>query len=387
MCFNKFILCSIAVVFFTGVTAGMKGTGAGAPAQSTPMEASGSHAVSPREKRSTEQQVGKNETNDASHRIELLETRKTDLISRITRLEGRQVEAQGALVKLSEELAKDQPAAAQRLVSLYKYKYMGYALLLISVAENRSVSDAIRVAIRVYEEDYSLFSRVRRNLDETRRLEGIAPQLEKELSELRNKLARINGEISSLDTQRRENPPRSSQGERLSNPPDGAVAEGHQEPGSPTRADAASGQGEGLKPFSERRGFLPMPTDGEIIITYGGRTHGHSHGILYNRGIIIRASKGQPIAAVHDGSVVFADWLKEYGNLIIVSHGDHYYTLIAHLDEVFKKVGDRVEAGEVIAKVGNTGLAERPGLYFEIRHHGTPLDPMEWLAVHKSSRE
>jgi septal ring factor EnvC (AmiA/AmiB activator) len=77
--------------------------------------------------------------------------------------------------------------------------------------------------------------------------------------------------------------------------------------------------------------------------------------------------------------VIYADWFKGYSNMVIIDHGQHYYTLSAQLDEILKKTGDTVFAGEVIGTVGDTGTLTGPGLYFEIRHHGKPLDPVVWF--------
>jgi septal ring factor EnvC (AmiA/AmiB activator) len=77
--------------------------------------------------------------------------------------------------------------------------------------------------------------------------------------------------------------------------------------------------------------------------------------------------------------VLFADWLKGYGNLIIINHGNQYYSLYGHTEELFKQKGDPVEEREVIATVGETSSLNGPCLHFEIRHKGQPVDPMKWL--------
>ncbi len=77
--------------------------------------------------------------------------------------------------------------------------------------------------------------------------------------------------------------------------------------------------------------------------------------------------------------MLFADWFKGYGNMMIIDHGAHYYTVYAHVEEMFKSVGEQVRAGEVIATVGDTGSLEGPRLHFEVRHHGKPVDPAEWF--------
>ena len=82
---------------------------------------------------------------------------------------------------------------------------------------------------------------------------------------------------------------------------------------------------------------------------------------------------------MHAGRVVYADWFKGYGNMIILDHGQSYYTLSAHASRLAKQVDETVAAGETIAYVGETASLRGPRLYFEIRHHGTPQDPGKWL--------
>jgi septal ring factor EnvC (AmiA/AmiB activator) len=99
----------------------------------------------------------------------------------------------------------------------------------------------------------------------------------------------------------------------------------------------------------------------------------------FQKGIDIKAGKGQPVRAVRMGKVIFSGWFKGYGNMMIIDHGDHYHTLYAHAEELFKAKGEYVEAGEVIATVGDTGSMKGPGLHFEIRHHGKAVNPMKWI--------
>lgn len=134
------------------------------------------------------------------------------------------------------------------------------------------------------------------------------------------------------------------------------------------------------KPFDEYKGLLSWPVRGKILSFFGPHRDGKYNVTNFQRGINIRAERGEPIRAVADGYAVFANWFKGFGNMIIIDHGNHYYTVYAHLEEVFKVKGDRVEKGEVIATVGDSGSLEGPALHFEVRHHGEPLDPMEWIS-------
>jgi len=98
------------------------------------------------------------------------------------------------------------------------------------------------------------------------------------------------------------------------------------------------------------------------------------------RGVVLRAAEGTPVKVVAPGTVVYADWLRGFGNLIIVDHGQQYLTVYAYNQSLLKRVGDSVAAGDTIATVGATGGQVESGLYFEIRHRGAPVDPAQWLA-------
>ncbi|MEK0076689.1 MULTISPECIES: murein hydrolase activator EnvC family protein, partial [Bordetella] len=133
---------------------------------------------------------------------------------------------------------------------------------------------------------------------------------------------------------------------------------------------APVGGGNGL-----RRG-LPMPVRGTIQGRFGvDRPDG---GVW--RGLVLRTAEGTPVKVVAPGTVVYAEWLRGFGNLIIVDHGQQYLTVYAYNQSLLKRVGDRVAAGDTIATVGATGGQVESGLYFEIRHRGAPVDPAQWLA-------
>jgi septal ring factor EnvC (AmiA/AmiB activator) len=133
------------------------------------------------------------------------------------------------------------------------------------------------------------------------------------------------------------------------------------------------------KAFSSFKGLLKMPVKGKIICFFGRHTNSQSKTVNFKTGIDIKADRGEPIYSVYDGQILYSNWFKGYGNMIIIDHGNHFYTVYAHAEELFKAKGDYVEADEVIATVGDTGSMIGPKLYFEVRHHGRPVNPLEWL--------
>ncbi len=129
------------------------------------------------------------------------------------------------------------------------------------------------------------------------------------------------------------------------------------------------------KSFPQRRGHLPWPSQGPLRHRFGTS---RSRGSLRWQGVVIGAKTGQGVTAVHHGRVAFSDWLRGFGLLIIIDHGDGYMSLYGHNQSVLKETGDWVEAGETIATVGDSGGHAEAGLYFEIRRDGIPLNPSRW---------
>jgi septal ring factor EnvC (AmiA/AmiB activator) len=127
----------------------------------------------------------------------------------------------------------------------------------------------------------------------------------------------------------------------------------------------------GAEPFAQLRGRLTWPLKGSA--QSGTGETGDSHGVL------IAAAEGGEVRAISHGRVVFADWLRGYGLLLIVDHGDTYLSLYGCNETLLKDVGDWVDAGEVIATSGASGGRKTPGLYFELRHDGKPMDARAWL--------
>ena len=129
------------------------------------------------------------------------------------------------------------------------------------------------------------------------------------------------------------------------------------------------------QPFVSRKGKLKWPLKGRVAHSYGSPRSGE----LRWEGWLISAKAGAAINAVHNGRVVFSNYLRGFGLLIILDHGDGYMTLYAHNQELLKDTGDWVQSSETVARAGDTGGLSKPALYFEIRKQGKPADPKSWL--------
>ncbi|MFO8056036.1 MAG: peptidoglycan DD-metalloendopeptidase family protein [bacterium] len=143
--------------------------------------------------------------------------------------------------------------------------------------------------------------------------------------------------------------------------------------------DKASKLVEKAKGFASRRGSLCYPASGPIRVSFGKKVHPRFNTETMQNGVEIGASAGKPVKAVAPGVVRFAKWFRGYGNMVIVDHGNGFYTVYAHLADIRAGTGDEVKTGTVLGTVGDTGSMQGPSLYFEIRHHQDPVNPEDWL--------
>ena len=130
--------------------------------------------------------------------------------------------------------------------------------------------------------------------------------------------------------------------------------------------------------FGQLKGRLYLPVQGELRNRFGSPREGS--GVLW-KGLFIAAATGQEVKAIAAGRVVFADWLRGFGNLLILDHGNGYMSLYGNNESLYKQVGDAARSGETVAAVGNSGGNMDSGLYFEIRHQGKAFDPLAWVTL------
>ena len=133
------------------------------------------------------------------------------------------------------------------------------------------------------------------------------------------------------------------------------------------------------RPFASLRGQLDPPVAGEVLAGFGRVVDPEFRTETFRKGVDLAAAEGTPVRAVADGAVRFAGWFRGYGKIVILDHGEGYFTVSGHLAETKVALGERVAAGDPLGTVGETGSLSGPRLYFEIRRGGEPLDPAEWL--------
>ncbi len=135
--------------------------------------------------------------------------------------------------------------------------------------------------------------------------------------------------------------------------------------------------------FMAEKGKLPWPNGGEIVGTYGRNKHPKFDFFVFKKGMEIKPAEDDYIRSIYDGTVAYADWFKGYGLLVIIDHGESYYSLYAHASKLMVSVGDKVKQNQIVGEIGETGYSADQNLYFEIRHGGKAVDPAVWLSKKK----
>ncbi|NOY83211.1 MAG: peptidoglycan DD-metalloendopeptidase family protein [Nitrospirae bacterium] len=131
--------------------------------------------------------------------------------------------------------------------------------------------------------------------------------------------------------------------------------------------------------FSAARGKLRWPNDGKLVSRFGRQKHPRFNEMIYRKGIEITPGQGGEVRSIFGGEIVYADWFRGYGMMVMIDHGENYYSLYAHLAQLLVGVGDEVKKDHIVGEVGGTGLSDGSNLYFEIRHQGKPTNPVSWL--------
>ncbi|MFY9708437.1 MAG: peptidoglycan DD-metalloendopeptidase family protein [Desulfobacterales bacterium] len=295
-----------------------------------------------------------------------------------------QIRASRELYKqLVDSVDANEAYAAKRLAALYKLNRNGTIPVLASSGSIYEMVKRKKYLERILAND----EQVRQNLlEEKLRLKEILDQLDAQQAQKKSLKADIDTQIEKLSHNRTD---RSQVLARIRSEKSLQLAAIESMKAAAKTLDQtveklvaqpkpqnAAGQ---LDSFSNFKGLLKMPISGKIICFFGPQKDTKFNVSVFRSGIDIQAQKGAVIRAVFAGRVLFSDWFKGYGNMVIIDHGDGYYTVYAHLEELFKQKGYYVNTGEDIATVGDTASMDGPILHFEVRHHGKPLDPMEWI--------
>jgi septal ring factor EnvC (AmiA/AmiB activator) len=301
---------------------------------------------------------------------------------------------------VTEEANRKRAEIERRLSSLYKAGELGTLRMFFSAESFPQLSENIRYMRSILENDKRIFLEYNQKIEllktlkvdlerdalkKERIMTGIEQKkveiedekrkkaaylgkvrqdrksYEKSLKELQANAARLQTMISRLDALSRRK-----------------LSSRHEKPGAKLKPLAE------LPPvpdrgFGSQKGRMSLPVRGEILESYGRHKHPEFNSFTFSKGVSISAPSGSEIKAIYEGTVIFADYFKGFGNMIIVDHGGGYFTLYAHASRLAKKVGAEVARNETIGAVGDVDSSKGSMLYFEIRHQGKPVDPAGWV--------
>lgn len=291
--------------------------------------------------------------------ISQLESRQADLEKqageRASELAMQLVAAyrQGSQSRLKMLLNQDDPRRLSR--SLAYHGYLSRARLEAIEELRETVSALGRTREELAREAERLGELLAERKRETQRLEAATAQREEALSALDQRLASDRQQLADLER-------------------DAAELTQLLEQLADVLADVPADIE--IPPFPELRGKLDMPVAGEVLEAFGN----HRSGELQWTGWLIDAETGEEVRSIAHGRVAYADWLRGYGLLLIIDHGDEFMSLYAHNEALMRDVGDWVAPGDVVALAGRSGGVSEPALYFELRKAGRPVDPAGWVA-------
>ncbi|HTS54901.1 MAG TPA: peptidoglycan DD-metalloendopeptidase family protein [Burkholderiales bacterium] len=347
----------------------------------------------------TESEETKSEAADA---LRESERAISDANRRLFELAGKQRELQAALSRLEEQRSRTGDDADRQEALLAKLLYQQYLSgqpeplrLLVNRQDPNQIARQMHYLSYISRARTELIAALRRDESDLERLAAEAQAKSRELSHLqgdeadqkkqllrerRRHTAVLKQVSDQISRQRTEITHLKRNEDRLARLVDRLARElarqGTRE--GRVRNELLPEPPRGAGPFSGLKGRLRLPVTGELVNEFGSP---RADSGLSWKGLFIAASQGQEVQAVAAGRVVFADWLRGFGNLMILDHGGGYMSLYGNNEALFRQVGDMVKAGDPIAAVGATGGNPETGLYFELRFQGKPFDPLTWVTL------
>jgi septal ring factor EnvC (AmiA/AmiB activator) len=254
-------------------------------------------------------------------------------------------------------LNQEDPARVGRALAYYDYHNQARARQINTV--NTEIEAIIQLENNIRRENDALLKLKENQLAKTREIAQSRSERENILAKLLNELEKQGLELEALQQQEQE----------TKNLLEKLIEEQSREDHGSVAFFAD------IPPFNSLKGKLDWPIKGKLLTRFGSRKQG---GKLKWQGVVINAETGVDVQAISGGQVVFADWFRNLGLLIIIDHGDGYMSLYGYNQSLLKKTGDWVLPGEIIALAGDSGGQLRSGVYFEIRNNGSPVNPAKW---------
>lgn len=302
--------------------------------------------------------------------------------------------------RVTEEANRKRMEIERRLASLYKAGELGALRMFFSAESFPQLAENIRYMRSILENDKRIFVEYNQKITQLKKLktdlesdavkkENIMTGIEqkkKEIEEEKAKKAAYLGKVrqdrKSYEASLKELQANASRLQVMMNRLEALsrrkLSSRHEKPGSKMKPLAE------LPPvpdrgFASQKGHMNLPVRGEIVEAYGKHKHPEFNSFTFSKGLSIAASSGTEIKSIYEGTVIYSDYFKGFGNMMIVDHGGGYFSLYAHASRLAKKVGAEVKRNEAIASVGDVDSSKGNILYFEIRHQGKPVDPAGWV--------
>jgi len=290
------------------------------------------------------------------------------------------------LKELDNEMASLRTLLAQRLEALYKFGRQAYVNLLISARDVSGLQHQWVYLRAIAEEDSEL---IRSFIERQRKEARVAEALASAEAQLSKVVARISLQKEEIEKVKREQVALlqniHNQKEMYQSYVTELAAVSRELKNKieelQNKTDKSGMGVQQLKgSFASKKGALPYPVPGKVISRFGPKQHKKFGTKIRSNGIEIATEPLSPVVAVYGGQVLYSEWVKGYGKVMIIDHGEKYYTLTAHLAQVLKEAGEIVESGETIGYAGYSPLEQQGGrVYFEVRHLSKALNPEEWL--------
>jgi septal ring factor EnvC (AmiA/AmiB activator) len=315
-------------------------------------------------------------------RLERLATEVRVAESDAKKARDRLANAEAQRAHLERMLARTRQAMSARAVALYKTGSVGPIRVLFSSASMQELLSKVWTLEKLLTYDVDLIARYRDEHTALMRVERDAEESTQRLASARAALRERTTKLRAERIVREELLTRA----RMDRTRERALLV-ELERAARALDETLSGLGEQAPAvslasvnFAGMRGRLKAPVPGRMQLGFGRIVDDDYLTETFRNGVEFEAGLGDSVVAVARGQVRFAGWFRGYGKIVILDHGDGYFTVSGHLAEIFVAVGDSVDKGDMLGSVGETGSLSGPGLYFEVRSGGTPLDPAEWLA-------
>ncbi len=286
-------------------------------------------------------------------------------------------------VDLEARLVRTKRALASRAVALYKAGELGPVRMVFTPGSLRDRLQRIQTLRRLVRHDRELVTRFREEVAalESARSESVtqAAQRDEAARRFRTRTAELQREVDGKRDLLLEVRGDRARERAVLNELE-AAARALEETLAHLRESPSSGRAEAAEvPFSSLRGRLQAPVPGPLLRGFGRVVDQEFRTQTFRKGVDFAVEVGDPVYSVADGEVRFAGWFRGYGKLLIIDHGESFFTVLGHLEAIDVDVGDEVRAGDEIGVAGATGSLSGPRLYFEIRQGSGALDPADWL--------